>query len=114
MRSYRSQLEGTGFELSADPSSFAYTEADSWLLDYDALIDGFSRSFGAANVTVLDYDDIMRVDGTVIPAFAELLGIPRRSLPSLDGYQLNQAGSHLRLRDEQLRSIRRRLAEQYP
>lgn len=114
LRSYRSQLHGTGFEPSDDPTSFAYLEPDSWLLDHDALLAGYRRCFGEANVEVLDYEALMQHDGTVIPAFAELLGIPRSSLPSLDGYRLNQAGAHIRLSDDQLGAIRRHLSQHFP
>lgn len=114
VRSYRSQLIGTGFEPSADPGSFAYLEADSWLRDYDALVDGYRRRFGRTNVKVLDYEGLMERDGSVIPAMAELLGIPRSSLPTLDQYRLNGTGSHIRLSNDQLEAIRLRLAHLYP
>ena len=112
LRSYRAQLEATGFSPSTDPSSFAYVEADSWLVDHEALVGGYQRSFGAANVEVIDYDDTVARDGSVIPEFAERLGIPRSALPPLDPYRLNRSGTHLRPSDEQLAAIRRRLAEQ--
>jgi hypothetical protein len=114
LRSYRSQLEGTGFEASDDPTSFAYLEADSWLLDHDALVGVYRRWFGAANVAVFDYDRTLAEDRTVVPVFAELLGIPRSSLPTLDPYFLNRTGSHLRLSDDHLLAIRARLARLYP
>jgi len=114
LASYRSQLAGTGFAPSDDPASFAYVEADSWLLDHEGLLDGYRRWFGAAHVTALDYDRLVDADGTVIPAFAELLGLERSSLPPLDPYFLNPAGSHIRLTDDQLLAIRRDLASRYP
>jgi hypothetical protein len=114
MRSYRSQLEGTGFELSEDRSSFAYVHDDSWLLDYDILLDGYRRWFGRDNVEVIDYEQVMHADGTVIPSFAEVLGIARSSLPDIDHYRLNPTGTHIRLTDEELRAIRQDIAERYP
>jgi hypothetical protein len=114
LRSYTSQLVGTGFEVSDDPASFAYVAPDSWLLDHEALLDGYRRWFGAEQVTALDYDRLVEVDGTVIPAFADLLGLDRRDLPPLDRYRFNAAGSHIRLTDDQLRTIRRDLASRYP
>ncbi len=114
LRSYRSQLEGTGFEPSTDPASFAYVEPDSWLLDYDALINAYRRCFGTRNVRVFDYDEVVRRDGTVIPAFMDILGVPRSSLPPLDTYFYNRSGAHIRLPDKQLAAIRRRLAQRYP
>lgn len=114
LRSYRDQLDATGFSPSADRSSFAYVETDSWLVDYDTLLAGYRHWFGEGNVEVLDYDETVQRDGSVIPAFAELLGISRSSLPHLDGYFLNRTGMPLRPTDEQLAAIRRRLAQQAP
>jgi hypothetical protein len=112
LSSYRAQLEATGFPPSADPTSFAYVEADSWLVDFDALIAGYRRTFGETNVKVIDYDAMLARDGSVIPSFVELLGIAPSSLPSLERYFLNQSGATLRVSDEQLDALRRRLAEQ--
>ena len=112
LRSYREQLSAMGFEPSDDPTSFAYVEPDSWLLDYDALLNGCRRAFGAEHVEVLDYDELVVADRSVIPAVAGLLGIERTSLPPLDGYFFNRAGAHLRPNEAQLAAIRQRLAEQ--
>jgi hypothetical protein len=112
LRSYEAQLVATGFPLSDDPASFAYVERDSWLVDHDALLSAYRGAFGAESVEVIDYDETMRRDGSVIPAFAELVGIPRSSLPALDRYFLNRSGLQLRPDEAQLTAIRRRLAEQ--
>lgn len=112
LRSYRAQLEATGFPPSADPASFAFVEEGSWLVDHDALLGAYRRGFGVENVEVLDYDEAVRRDGSVIPAFTDQLGIVRSSLPDLDPYFLNRSGGHLRPNPEQVAAIRRRLAEQ--
>jgi hypothetical protein len=112
LRSYAAQLEATGFEPSNDPTSFAYVELDSWLLDYDRLVDGCRRRFGADNVDVLDYDTVVEADGSIIPAFLGLLGISPDSVPPHDAYLMNRTGANLRPTEEQLRQLRRRLAEQ--
>jgi hypothetical protein len=112
LRSYGEQLAATGFAPSADPTSFAYVERDSWLVDRDTLLSGYRRWFGDEHVRVVDYDETVRLDGSVIPALAELVGIPRSSLPPLDEYFLNQSGMHLRPTDEQLAAIRQRLLQQ--
>ena len=114
LRSYREQMEATGFPASDDPTSFAYVEPDSWLVDYEALVGAYRRGFGEENVEVLDYDAIVGRDGSVIPAFAERLGIERTALPPLEPYFLNRSGMHLRPTPEQLADIRRRLAEHEP
>jgi len=112
LSSYREQLEAMAIRPSEDPCSFAYTAEDSWLVDYPQLVDVFRRGFGADNVEVLDYDAVLASDGSVIPAFADLLGIRRSSLPTLDPYFLNRRGQQLVPSDESLRAIRARLARQ--
>ena len=114
LRSYAAQLEATGFPLSDDPGSFAYVQRGSWLTDYDALVGAYQRHFGSDQVEVLDFDDAVAREGSIIPAFAHLLGLDRGSLPALDRYALNRAGQHLRLSDDQLAEIRRDLAERHP
>jgi hypothetical protein len=112
LASYRAQLAATGFDPSPDPTSFAYLEADSWLVDNEGLLDGYRRTFGAGNVEAFDYDAVLARDGSVIPTVAERLGIPPASLPSLDPYVLNQTGANLRASDATVAAIRRRLAQQ--
>lgn len=112
LHSYASQLHATGFPPSEDPTSFAYVEPDSWVADHDALLAGFRRTFGEERVEVVDYEEAMARDGSVIPALADRIGIPRAALPALDAYRLNQRGSHLQPSPERLAALRRRLAEQ--
>lgn len=112
LRSYRDQLQATGFELSDDQSSFAYVQPDSWVADQDAVIETYRRGFGHEHVFVVDYDDALQRDGSVIPSFAELLGIAPADLPPLDRYFLNQSGAQLRLSDEGIAAVRRRAIEQ--
>ena len=114
LRSYTEQLAATDFDTSEDPSSFAYVEPDTWLVDYDALVGGYRRHFGAENVEVLDFDAIIAAEGSILPAFARLLGLDPATLPPLERYMLNRAGQHLRLTPEQLTEIRRDLAERHP
>lgn len=112
LRSYREQLEATGFELSDDPKSFAYVQAGSWVADDATLVATYQRGFGPDAVTLIDYDEVVGRDGSVIPSFTDLLGLPRASLPDLDPYFLNRAGGQLRVTDEHLAAIRRRAVEQ--
>jgi len=72
LRSYRRELLRMGLPLSSDPESYAYCESDSWLIDFDALIGAYARYFG--DIRVLQYDQIMASDGTIIPAFLEEIG----------------------------------------
>ena len=38
LQSYAEQLEVMGYQSSDDPTSFAYVEPDSWLVDYATLV----------------------------------------------------------------------------
>jgi hypothetical protein len=110
LRSYREQLEVTGFGATDDPTSYAYTDADSWLVDYDALIDGYERIVGP--VDVVDYDAVVERDGSILASFADRTGIPRDALPPPGQLFLNRSGMQLRPTQERIDSIRRRLAAQ--
>jgi hypothetical protein len=114
LRSCAAQLTATGFELTDDPGSFAYLEPDSWLVDYEALVAGYRTCFGDDRVHVVDYDRAIEEDGSVIPAYAALLGIDRSELPDLERYHVNRTGSAIRLSDDQLATIRADIVERYP
>ena len=109
LRSYRSQLTAMGFPPSDDPTSFAFAEPSSWLVDTEALIATYRRAFD--DVVAVEYDRVVAADGSVIPTFAELLGIDRSKLPPLGRYFLNRTGTHLRPDDEHLAVIRRRVEQ---
>jgi hypothetical protein len=77
LKSYSRQLRKNPLTLPAtiDKESFAYTEPDSWLVDFDNRIGRFRDAFGAENVTVVDYDRELRVEGNVIPSFLRIIGV---------------------------------------
>jgi hypothetical protein len=90
LESQRDELtKPTNVGLSNDRGAFNYLEQDSWLVDYDARIEGFARFF--EDVRVLDYDAELEADGSIIPSFCRQLGIevPR----SAGGYWLNTRGT---------------------
>ena len=68
LRSWRDQLTRDGFAMSQDPTSFAYLERDSWLVDYDEIVRANRGVFGADHVHVVDYDAAMARFNSVIPA----------------------------------------------
>lgn len=77
LRSYEAQLKKnpSTLPLRIDKDSFAYTEPDSWLLDYPARLAPFEQVFGSANLHVFDYDQAQAQDGNVIPSFLQALGL---------------------------------------
>jgi len=57
-----------GFSESSDPTSFAYLNADSWLVDYDEILQSYRHVFGADHVHHVDYDAALSRDSSIIPA----------------------------------------------
>ena len=65
--------------------------ADSWLADFDSLIDLYRSAFGHDAVNAIDYEAAVDVDGSVLPAFFGSLGIPLPPGFDLAHYQLNRS-----------------------
>ncbi len=68
LRSWREQLIRDGFSESSDPTSFAYLNADSWLVDYDEILQSYRHVFGDDHVHHVDYDAALSRDSSIIPA----------------------------------------------
>jgi hypothetical protein len=75
LRSYRAFLEEYNLRTRDDPRSFGYAEEDSWLLDYDALVEAYERGFGRRNVTVLKYEREIARHGGVVGSFLAAIGV---------------------------------------
>lgn len=71
------------FELPAEieKDHFAYTEVDSWLVDFENRLAGFRNAFGARNVTTVCYEAELSISGNVIPSFLEILGVAHHFPP---------------------------------
>lgn len=79
--SYGATLQRMGFPAAAqDHDSAAYVATDSWLADYPALLRTLQRLAGSGAPTVIDYDRVMSLDGSVIPALWDAMGLPREEL----------------------------------
>ena len=59
-----------------------YTQEDSWLVDYDALLAPFKIVFGVDNVSVLDYDEICSDGSSIVSALWDCCGLPSHLRPS--------------------------------
>jgi hypothetical protein len=59
---------------SSDPDAFNYTEPGSWVARYEDRVEMWRRYF--TRVRVLDYDVQVQRDGSVIPSFLRLIGVP--------------------------------------
>lgn len=75
LRSYKNELNKHAKPEKIEKDSFAYTEPDSWLLDFESRISKFEKVFGPENVILIDYDDEVGRDGNIIPSFLRAIGI---------------------------------------
>jgi hypothetical protein len=92
LRSYRGQLERMGFPPSPHRESFAYTEDDSWLIDYESLLAVYRDALGNERVHVVEYESAMERFGSTIPAVMEAAGASLDALPDWSEFKLNVTG----------------------
>lgn len=91
LSSWKQHLEHDFFRRSSDPTSFAYVEDDSWLVDYAALEAAY-RSVFRGRFTIIDYDAALAADGSIIPALVAAFTDARLdSLPDWRTYRLNRS-----------------------
>jgi len=91
LASWKQHLEHDFFRRSTDKTSFAYVDDDSWLVDYGQLRRAYESTFGAP-ITVIDYDDAMDRDASIIPALvATFTDVPIERLPDFRTYRLNRS-----------------------
>jgi hypothetical protein len=91
LRSWAGHLTRGGYELSNDPTSFAYVEPDSWLADYDGLIRSWRKFFGESRVRIVNYDDSLDKFGSVIPALMNEVVGTEAALPEWRAVWKNMA-----------------------
>lgn len=72
LASYSFTIGLFGLAPPTRPDAINDLSADSWLVDYQARIDLWAHHTA---VTVIDYDEIVAADGSVIPSFANLMGV---------------------------------------
>jgi hypothetical protein len=89
LRSYREMMLELGFPPSRHRTSFAYVADDSWLVDYDALLDAYRAVLGADRVIALGYETAMQRHGSIIPAILEATGFDPAGIPAWEGFQRN-------------------------
>jgi len=70
---FRLTLEFFDVPKSSAPDSVTHLSADSWLVDFSSRIALWREH---CDVTVVDYDEVVARDHSVIPSFASLVGIP--------------------------------------
>ena len=87
--SWERHLTRTGYELSDNPTSFAYVKHDSWLARYDQLIDAYVSVFGRDRVVTVDYESANAEFGSVIPALMRHVADDIELLPEWSHLRLN-------------------------
>jgi len=97
LRSYTSQISKVPERTpSNDRNSCLYVESDSWLLDYDALVSAYSSVFGRQNIFIVDYDEAVRKEGTVLHSMLAALGIGDSKRVSVNNrYFLNESANKI-------------------
>lgn len=89
LSSWKRHLDRDFFEFSDDPTSFAYVNPDTWLVDYQQLLQAYQDVFGPDSVIVIDYDSaISKYKSTVAPV-ARTFCSDLSALPPWDSYVLN-------------------------
>lgn len=82
LNSYRQQIfKVPGRRPSDDPRSALYVSRDTWLTNYESIVDGFVQ-FGAAEIRRLDYDCVMAAEGDMLPALLRALDLPEALIPA--------------------------------
>lgn len=74
LESYSRQI-GASRALRNMKDSWAYCGDDSWLIDYDGLLQAYSQQFGASAIKVRSYEADKEVFGGTVGSFLALLGL---------------------------------------
>jgi len=91
--SHAGQLKRAGQLEGSDKDSYAYLGDDSWMLNYGSRLAAYKKTFGEANICVIDYDEACRFDGNVIPSLLRELEI--------DGHFPEESWKKMRLNHSQ-------------
>lgn len=94
LKSYAQQLIKVPGTLPAviNQDSFAYTEPDSWLVDFTQRVGAFKEAYGDKNVVLIDYDKELMRFGNVIPSFLDAIAVKKHFKPQdWFRYQLNKS-----------------------
>ncbi len=92
LASYRATLARLGFDPSPYPESFAYVEADSWLVDYDSIVDAYRRIADPSMIHTIDYESAVAEHDSIIPAVAAAAGIDLSTIPVEGTWQNARSG----------------------
>ena len=90
LKSWKNQLKKMGLDTnSASSESTSYTEQDSWLVDLSKLYESFKQVFGSSNVRILNYDNVVKEKGSILPELWRACELPMDLYASSDEVRLN-------------------------
>jgi hypothetical protein len=96
LRSYAAEFTRQGVEPSRDANSITYVAPDSWLVRYDDLLEVYRNVLGEDRVHVVDYEESLQRDGSIIPAVLRACGAETAGLPAWEGlWQHRSRGSNI-------------------
>ncbi len=99
IKSYRSQIEkAKNRQASDDPKSHLYVGDDSWMIDYNAVREIWSRHFGEKNFIEIDYDKRVAESNDILPAALVAVGLPEVLISDTHKYRSNTNDIKARLR----------------
>jgi hypothetical protein len=78
LASYRRAARRSARSGREDLKSHLDLSDESWLADYDALLDAYAAGFGRSAITVRSYEADQKAFGGTVSSFVALLGIPER------------------------------------
>jgi hypothetical protein len=83
LKSLRLQVERLGLPTASEfHDSCLYLEDDTWLADFERMVATFVAVLGEDGVVVVDYDETVARDGSVVPTLWQAAGLP--TIPSQD------------------------------
>jgi hypothetical protein len=105
LESYKKQIKKRDRSFSENPKSVYYVENDTWLIDYDDLVNKYSDAFGRENLIILDYDLEVKNHNNVLNSFLNSIGITEYPHHILVKYYKNVTGKNLKKKESILSKI---------
>ncbi len=90
LESYRYEMQKKNIAPSRFRSSHNYVEPDTWLIDWDGMLEVWRTVLGDDRVASFGYEESMAVHGSSIPGVLSALSIDDTALPSWVGVKANR------------------------
>lgn len=90
LKSWRKHLQHDFLRRNSDPKSFAYVKSDTWLVNYNELIQIYRKHY-FDGVEIINYETAVSAEGSIIPTIAEIFNPQNAPLPDCSKYHLNKS-----------------------